>query len=196
MAESSLSDSIRQVLNAAEDSLTAREIVDALKAAEVEFNEGSVHPLLRQRHQAGELIKNEMAGRVAYTVNPDFKLNTKKARKRVGGAPQAPAAALAPPGDFAARAEAGDAVIAAADKELRQAAPVMSPALQSLVTDPVLPKPRPRTPMALDERIAAIAEDLEAAVADACDARLPHTLIKDLATAGSAVSRASGRMRL
>lgn len=75
----------------------------------------------------------------------------------------------------------------------------IAPAATSAVTPvPELPKaPSPTAaPKALTDRVDAIATDLEDAIGDACDARLPHALIKVLTIASGAAHRAARELRV
>lgn len=214
-----LTSAIRKVLREADDSLTAREIIDTIEASGIQAANTSA--ILRQRCLVGEVIKSEIRGQCAYTLNPEFE--QPKPGPRRGRPPNAPAtsppskpvAAKPSPKPAAHRAVQVERIATHAIAELapprlstmppepivpldhdRAPAPEIDPALQRLkaaitaATSPESALPRGRPPLALGERLDAIANDLEEAIADACDAQLAHGLIKAVVLASGATHRA------
>lgn len=76
MAEQmTITDEIRGVLRAADDSLTLPQVKSALE--KLGRPTCSVKALLRQRSRAGEFIQAEINSQVRYTLNPEFELRRK-----------------------------------------------------------------------------------------------------------------------
>lgn len=73
MSNAGLTDTIRDVLAAADDSLTVRQVADALAARGITAAFPNVRSLLRQRMVAGEFVQSEIAGNVCYTLTPDYR---------------------------------------------------------------------------------------------------------------------------
>lgn len=206
-------DIVRKILADAEDSMTAAEVREAMKKAGHPFIAGDAAWVLRQRRDAGEFICNTVDGEKRYTLNPEFV--QKKGGRPPGVAPansparRAPASILAPALGVAPVAalpfsESRDELLAIAnmvqpmsEAEIRATADAWEQALVPLAgvrsLDEMQPLPAtaagPRNPMAMRERLAAIANDIEDALGDACDARLDHGLIKALVVANGAVQR-------
>lgn len=85
MANSGLTNAIRDVLAEAEDSLTVRQIADAVADAGLTVADHSVRALLRQREIAGEFIKAEIGGQVCYALSPEFVSNLNAGKPRIEG---------------------------------------------------------------------------------------------------------------
>lgn len=83
-SRSGVSDAIRAILAAADDSLSYAEIRRALIARGTAFSATGLSGILRNRFLAGEFILNEINGCRCYTLNPAF-----DAKERMPGRPRA-----------------------------------------------------------------------------------------------------------
>lgn len=211
-----LSDAIRAVLKAADDSLSVRQVTDLLTAlVPPMFPEAaSVGAILRQRAAASEFVKAEIQGLACFTINPEFEYSRGKHSK-----PQRPSDTGTPPAMSQVNASAPTAASAAAPAVIKPAPLKLSPVIErpseAAVTEAAVPlrglptSPylfsvpevsnaaapaatgyQRRPPLALGDRLDAIANDLEEAIADACDAHMSHDLIKALVLASGAAHRA------
>jgi hypothetical protein len=95
MSNAGLTDSIRTVLAAADDSLSVRQVADALATRGITAAFPNVRSLLRQRTAAGEFVQSEIAGNVCYTLTPDYRPAKRGAPKAKSGQTK-PAKAPAP----------------------------------------------------------------------------------------------------
>lgn len=162
-----LSRGIRLILQAAGTPLVVSEILDALPVR-LEATNSTVSAICGKRAKAGEFSAALRGSKVEYGLNPDWQAPKSQLRGPRGSA--ATSAKDASPGG----AEASPMPLAAGP------APVAGSTTQ-----------RAQVPHNLADRLAAILVDIEDALGDACDAQLPHELIKALVVANGAAHRAA-----
>lgn len=196
---------MRMIIDDADDSMTSRQIAHALQTQGVAFTRDSLRKHLRRRHGVGELVRNEINGQLSYTLNPEF-VPSKKGRKlKTGNVKVAlrTAAAIAahveklPIADLPAAVARVDAVPHLPRHALGPMATLTSGPVavgQALPPIDAVPHLQRWTSLGLRERIDAIANDIDDAIGDACDAQLCHGLIKALVLAGGATHRALQKM--
>lgn len=197
-ARVSIRDNIRDILDKADDSLTARQIFDRLQARGVRTAGASaVAASMRTGEIEGCFVKSEIGGLLHWSNHPEWTGKTTRKPRVPAAADFKPEPAVdLPPPQLAARPE-------------RLPSPPLDPPEEEpvalLAQQPPLPAEKPaalatvfraadKAPFALVERLDAIAQDLQDALDDACKAELPHTLIAALVAANNATQLAARRL--
>lgn len=193
-------DRIRQVLDQAEDSLTARQVFDELALlSAAPANCSSVASSLRTGELEGMFVRNDGRDFVRWTNNPEW---TSKVKRKSPAAvkPQTnvePAVQLGPPN---LQVRPGHLPAPPIDPPGDDEPPIDSLAevlttLPSLIASQMAETLiRPVLPFALLERLDAIAQDLQEAVEDACKAEVAHQVIAQLVIASGATQRAARKL--
>lgn len=192
---------IRKVLKQAGVELTVADIAEALPAG-IEVSNNSISAICRQRAKAGEFTSDVVEGKCVYGLVAGWVRSRSTSVETTLVVPEllpVAVAAAEPEADAIAAAEP-----AAAEPSDGDAASQVAPAAPATL-DPsraalgllnrverldFAPTARVKAPLALCERLGAVVTDIEDAIGDACDAELPHAVIKALVLASGATQRA------
>lgn len=192
----SIRDNIRDILDKADDSLTARQIFDRLQARGVRTAGASaVAASMRTGEIEGSFVKSEIGGLLHWSNHPEWTGKAKRPPRLAASAQVEPAVDLPPPQLRAQPQRLPSPPIDPPEDEpvaqLAQQQPL--PAEKPAAPAPVN-RAADKAPFALVERLDAIAQDLQDALDDACKAELPHTLIAALVAANNATQLAARRL--
>ncbi|WP_296280598.1 hypothetical protein [Pseudoxanthomonas sp.] len=194
-AGTSIRDNIRDILDKADDSLTARQIFDRLQARGVRTAGASaVAASMRTGEIEGCFVKSEIGGLLHWSNHPEWTGKTKRLPRVAASAKVEPAVDLPPPQLRARPQRIPPPPIDPPEDE--PTASIATPPAPSSPETPVQAPPAKarKPPFALVERLDAIAQDLQDALDDACKAELPHTLIAALVAANNATQLAARRL--
>ncbi|WP_411832295.1 hypothetical protein [Pseudoxanthomonas mexicana] len=179
---------IQDVLEAADDNLSSREISDKLKARGVSHaGTSAVAAFMRTGELDGVFVRADIAGHIRWTNNPEWSAKKVRAKATPTGKTAWVPESVVPP-----QVEVRPACLPAPPIDLLDD----SEGSSQLEADGLIHAraQKPVIPCALAERLSAIVQDLQDALEDACRERLSHAFIADLVIANNATHRAARQL--